>query len=143
MKKLKTLTLLFTISASMFAYSQSGKALMEKVNERKVDTAYTWQESANMHFQFYKDTKKMKLSDEVENSYTNIIFNSTAKMARLDDKDKDYTAKERKTIFLKMVDDMNGKIKAILTKEQYAMHVTNFNRILRSVYRRSGWVWEE
>lgn len=82
------------------------------------------------------------MSDSLENDYSNIFLNSVAKMARLDDKDKDFTPEERKAEFLKLVDKMNIDLKKILNDDQYKLHEINFNDILRSVYRRANWAWD-
>lgn len=63
-------------------------------------------------------------------------------MARLDDKDKNYTDEERKELFLKRLSKINEDIKVILNPEKYNMHTENFNKILRSVYRRCNWKWD-
>ena len=143
MKTIKQISVLAIMLLCITATAQRNKELEKKIIERKIDTTYSTDEAANMYFQFYQSMQKMNLSDEIENEYTNILFSSVAKMGRLDDKDKNYTEAERKVKFLKMVDTMNTDIKAILTEEQYKLHKENFNRVLKSVFRRSNWEWKD
>ena len=57
-------------------------------------------------------------------------------MARLNDKDKDFTEEEITVKFNALTDKMNAKMKAMLKPEQYVMHLETFNKILYSVDRK-------
>ena len=69
-------------------------------------------------------------------------MHNTSNMARLDDKDKDFNAAERKVEFHKILKTMETKIKGILDDKQYELHLSNLNGILRSVYRRANLEWD-
>ena len=111
--------------------------------ERKVDTMFTVQERSNLQLWFYDEIKKMNLSDEVEEEYYRIVLHYAFYMTRLDDKDKDFTTDERKNEFEKIVGNLNSKVKNVLSESDYEAHLSTFNQILKSVYERSGWEWEE
>ena len=86
--------------------------------------------------------KRMKMSEELEDQYSRIFLKYTSNMARLDDKDKDLNAAERKVEFHKILKTMETKIKGILDDKQYELHLSNLNGILRSVYRRANLEWD-
>ena len=58
--------------------------------ERKVEI-FTHEEKANLQNWFQEEVQRMELSQEQEADYSSVIVYYVAKIARLDDKDQDYS----------------------------------------------------
>ncbi|WP_411894383.1 hypothetical protein [Winogradskyella sp. A2] len=142
MKIYKLGLLLVSLLLCSNSFGQRDKELERKIIERKVDTTFTVEEAAENFLLFYNNMKLMKMNDELENEYSNIVLNSAARMRRLDDNDKDYTIEERKELFEEMLDKLSADLKKILSKEQFKLHEKNFNVILKRFYERAHWAWK-
>ena len=60
------------------------------------------------------------------------------KMAKLDDKDKDFTKEELKIEAEKLLAKQDAELKLALSAEQYAKHQEIFGEFIRAVYTRWG-----
>jgi hypothetical protein len=142
MKIYKFGLLLISLCLCSNLFGQRDRELEKKIIERKVDTTFTVDEAAENFLLFYNNMKLMKMDDELENEYSNIVLNTAAKMRRLDDKDKDFSKEERKELFEEMLDKLSVELKKILSEEQYKLHEKNFNVILKRFYERAHWAWK-
>ena len=142
---MKFLKILFSVIIVFTSYTINAQEKSNKQLERqnnKVDTLYTVEERANMQMLLYNEVDKMDLTDEDRAEYYRILLSHTYDMARLDDKDKDYTEDERKTMFKNIILSLNTQLKDILSPEQFRIHEKSFGEITRSVYNKSNWIKE-
>lgn len=138
MKATKSFFIVIFILTFFNLNAQSQKQIDREKNNVDI---FSDEERANLQLHFYDKTKEMKLSEEVEEEYYRILLHYVYDMQRLDDKDKDFTNDEIKVELEKLVIKMNSKIQPVLTKDQYQIHLINFNDLLKSIYRRNGWEW--
>jgi len=138
------LVLVFAVP-SCFAQSWFSAKSAQNIERKKnkVDTLYTTQERANLQLWFYEEVQNMNLAPDVEDAYYRYVLKYTFDMTRLDDADKDYTSTERKKELDRIVESMNSSVKKVLSESNYAKHEEIFTKILKSVYRRSGWEWDK
>ncbi|GAA4268347.1 hypothetical protein [Hyunsoonleella aestuarii] len=129
-----TLTL---ILVTINGFSQQ-KTQEQKEREKSKVELYTPEEKDNLQNFYAEEVNKMKLSEEIKSEYYNILLFYTHSMSRLDDKDKDYTQEEISEKFNILHFKMNEKMKALLTPEQYVIHLETFNKILYSVSRKTS-----
>ena len=141
MKRLQFITTIILLSLFTNIYGQKSQKEIDKKNN-KVEL-FSDEENANLQLYFYDKTQEMNLSEKVEEEYYRILLHYTFDMQRLDDKDKDFTKEETKIELDKLVEKMNSKIQPVLTEQQYKMHLSNFNDILKSVYKRNDWEWNK
>ncbi len=141
MKHLKLLLTILFLSLYVTSYGQKSQKQIDR-EKNNVDI-FTSDERANLQLHFYDKTKEMDLSEALEEEYYRLILHYVYDMARLDDKDKDFTNDEIKVEFEKLVTKMNSKIQKILTEDLYQKHLSNFNDLLESIYRRNGWEWNK
>jgi hypothetical protein len=104
---------------------------------RKV-TIFTPEEKDNLQQWFKEEVEKMKLTKEEEDEYDSILTYYMVKIARLDDKDKDFTKEELKIEAEKLLAKQDAELKLTLTAEQYAIHKEIFGEFIRAVYTRWG-----
>ncbi|WP_045469433.1 hypothetical protein [Winogradskyella sp. PG-2] len=140
MKTIKLIFILIFVLTFSFAIGQSQKELDREKNKVEILTV---EERANLQMLFYNKMKKMKLTDEVEEEYYRYLLHYVYDMQRLNDKDKDYTDEEMKEELGKLVTKMDTRIEPILTEEQFKMHKKNWNDIMKVVYFKNGWKWNE
>ena len=76
------------------------------------------------------------VTKETEEEYVNTLLAYIAKMARLVDKDKDYSKEEILGEIDKLIKRQNKAIKKILSKEEYEMHLATYDKLLLSVKNR-------
>ena len=105
--------------------------------ERKVQI-FTYEEKANLQNWFLEEVKRMELTQETEAQYSSIITYYIAKIARLDDKDQDFTKEEFKTKLNEYLVKQDADLKEILTAEQFVIHKEIYGEFLRSAYKRWG-----
>lgn len=105
--------------------------------EDKVEI-FSSKEKDNLQIWFHEEVKKMKLSEEEMNQYTSIITYYIAKIARLDDKDKDYSKDRLKQELNTLLSKQDVELKELLSPEQYAVHKDIYAEFLRSAYKRWG-----
>ena len=134
MKKLLFVLTFLTVSISSFS-----QELTEKQKERKNNKVeiFTSEERDNLQRFYYDEVNKMGLSDKEREEYYEVLLYHVFEMARLNDKDKDFTEEEISVKYNELTDKMNGKMKAMLKPEQYVMHLETFNKILYSVDRKN------
>jgi hypothetical protein len=125
---------LFLISC---CFSNAQK-LSESDKEKEKDRvrAFTFKEFDSIQLRFNKGLKDMKLTDDEEEEYLNIISSCVAKLGRLDDLDKNYTNTEMSEKFYEYVNKLDNKVKSVLTKKQYDTHVKNFGAIKKSIEKK-------
>ncbi len=131
--------LLFCLCAATIQAQQIKSAKQMEREATKIDTVFTVEERANLNLWFYEHTKKMKLSDTLEDKYYDIMYSSFFDMGRLNDKDKDYSQDEMQSKLDDIVKRTNRQVKDILSLDQYVVHLENFGTIVRSIYRKLDW----
>lgn len=141
MKHLKLLLTLLFLSLYVNSYGQKSQKEIELENNKV--QIFSDEERANLQLHFYDKTQEMNLSDAVEEEYYRLVLHYVYDIQRLNDKDKDFTDDEVKVELEKLVTKMNTKVQPVLTEENYQMHLNNFNDVLKSIYRRNGWEWNE
>ncbi|TXG39228.1 hypothetical protein [Seonamhaeicola maritimus] len=137
MSPLKSILALSLILVTINGFSQQ-KTQEQKEREKNKVELYTPEEKDNLQNFYAEEVNKMKLSEEIKSEYYNILLFYTHSMSRLDDKDKDYTQEEISGKFNILHFKMNEKMKALLTPEQYVIHLETFNKILYSVSRKTS-----
>ena len=141
---MKHLKFLFTILAlSLFATIYGQQTQKELEREKNKVQIFSDEERANLQLHFYDKTKEMNFSEDVEDDYYRLLLHYVYDMQRLNDKDKGNSDEEVKVQLEKIVSTMNSKIQAVLSQDQYQKHLTNFNDVLESVYRRNSWEWDK
>tara|TARA_R100001369_G_scaffold26021_1_gene47140 strand:- start:138 stop:563 length:426 start_codon:yes stop_codon:yes gene_type:complete len=141
MKHLKLLLTILFLSLYANSYGQQSQKQID-LEKNKVQI-FSDEERANLQLHFYDKTKEMNLSAAVEEDYYRLLLHYVYDMQRLNDKDKDFTNEEVKLELEKLVTKMNSKIQPVLTGAHYQTHLNNFNDLLKSIYRRNGWVYKE
>ncbi len=137
MSPLKSILALSLILVTINGFSQQ-KTQEQKEREKNKVELYTPKETDNLQRFYAEEVDKMKLSEEDRDEYYNTLLFYTYSMSRLDDKDKDYTQAEILEKFNTLHLKMNEKMKALLTPEQYVIHLETFNRIIYSVSRKTS-----
>ena len=128
---MKNLLLVAAVSCFLSTYAQS------TTEENKVQI-FTYEEKANLQNWFQKEIQRMNLSQEQEASYSSIVTYYVAKIARLDDKDQDYSKEEFKAKLNEFLAKQDVDLKEILSDEQFAIHKEIYGEFLRSAYKRWG-----
>lgn len=105
--------------------------------ERKVEI-FSSQEKDNLQLWFQDEVKRMNLSEEEMSQYSSIIVYYVAKIARLDDKDKDYSEARFKKELNSLLTRQDKELEDLLTAEQFEIHEEIYGEFLRSAYRRWG-----
>ena len=127
--------LFVTLAMAFFITSMNAQ---NRTKEDQKVQIFTYEEKANLQTWFQKELQRMELTQEQEAAYSSIIVYYVAKIARLDDKDQDYSEEE----FKAKLDDYLGKqdadLKEILSDEQFAIHKEIYGEFLRSAYKRWG-----
>ena len=128
-RMLSLLLLLFTISPL-----QAQEMTKE---ERKVQI-FTYEEKANLQNWYNEEVKQMELSEEAAAQYSSIIVYYVAKIARLDDKDQEFTKEEFKVELNKLLAKQDTELQEILSPEQFAIHKGIYGEFIRSASKRWG-----
>jgi len=105
--------------------------------ERKVEI-FSSEEKDNLQLWFQDEAKRMDLNEEEMSQYSSIIVYYVAKIARLDDKDKDYSPERFKKELNILLAKQDEELKELLTPEQFEIHKEIYGEFLRSAYRRWG-----
>ncbi|WP_297706452.1 hypothetical protein [uncultured Eudoraea sp.] len=105
--------------------------------ERKVEI-FSSEEKDNLQLWFQDEAKRMDLNEEEMSQYSSIIVYYVAKIARLDDKDKDYSPERFKKELNSLLAKQDEELKELLTPEQFEIHKEIYGEFLRSAYRRWG-----
>ena len=120
-----------------FCFSNAQKlTVSDKEKELNRVRAYTFKEIDSIQLSFNEGLKNMKLTDNEEEEYVNIIVSYIAKMARLNDLDMKYTKEEMSEKYYKYVGKLEKEVKSVLTKKQYQEHLENFGAIKKSIEKR-------
>ena len=99
---------------------------------------FTYEEKANLQLWYNEELQRMGFTPEELSQYYSIVFYYVAKIARLDDKDQDFTEEEFKAKLNEYLAKQDHDLKEILTEEQFAMHKEIYGEFLRSAYKRWG-----
>ena len=105
--------------------------------ERKVEI-FSSEEKDNLQLWFNDEVKRMDLNEEEMSQYSSIIVYYVAKIARLDDKDKDYSPERFKKELNSLLARQDKELEDLLTPEQFEIHKEIYGEFLRSAYRRWG-----
>lgn len=120
----------------LFVFSLTQAQELSK-EERKVEI-FSSEEKDNLQLWFQDEVKRMNLTEEEMSQYSSIIVYYVAKIARLDDKDKDYSEERFKKELNKLLAKQDKELKELLTPEQFEIHKEIYGEFLRSAYRRWG-----
>ena len=105
--------------------------------ERKVEI-FSSEEKDNLQLWFRDEVKRMNFNEEEMSQYSSIIVYYVAKIARLDDKDKDYSEERFKKELNSLLARQDKELEDLLTPEQFDIHKEIYGEFLRSAYRRWG-----
>ncbi|MBT8181321.1 MAG: hypothetical protein KJO53_07000 [Eudoraea sp.] len=105
--------------------------------ERKVEI-FSSEEKDNLQLWFRDEVKRMNLNEEEMSQYSSIIVYYVAKIARLDDKDKDYSEERFKKELNSLLAKQDKELEDLLTPEQFDIHKEIYGEFLRSAYKRWG-----
>ena len=105
--------------------------------ERKVEI-FSSEEKDNLQLWFRDEVKRMNLNEEEMSQYSSIIVYYVAKIARLDDKDKDYSEEQFKKELNSLLARQDKELEDLLTPEEFEIHKEIYGEFLRSAYRRWG-----
>jgi len=125
------LVLLITLGTAS-AWAQSGTKEANKVE------IFTYEEKANLQNWFQEEIKSMELTQETEAQYSSIITYYISKIARLDDKDQDYSKEEFKAKLNEYLVKQDKDLIEILSPEQFVIHKDIYGAFLKSAYKRWG-----
>ena len=131
---MKAIKLLTGILILTFNYSLAQDLSAE---DRKVQI-FTYEEKANLQTWYNEELQRMNFSEEEESQYNSILYYYIAKIARLDDKDKDFTEAEFKAKLNEYLAKQEADLKEILSPEQMDIHRDIYGEFLRSAYKRWG-----
>jgi hypothetical protein len=132
MTYLKYLLALTIIFSSFDVQSQ------EYDKKTRVVKIFTPEEKDNLQVWFHDEIKNMNFTEEEKDEYISVMTYYIVKIARLDDKDKDYTREEFKKELNILVNKQNAELLEILTNEQYALHTDIYGRFLKAAFNRWG-----
>ncbi len=105
--------------------------------ERKVQI-FTYEEKANLQNWFNEEIKQMELTEERSAQYSAVIVYYVAKIARLDDKDQEFTKEEFKVKLNEYLGKQDKELQEFLSPEQFVIHKEIYGEFLRSAYKRWG-----
>lgn len=131
------LVALFSIILFQVSFAQKSQKEIERENNKV--TIFSYEEKDNLQLWLHEQVDKMEMTDELENNYYEVLSYYSHSIGRLNDKDKDYSKEEQQIKFHELVDNMNDKMKSILSPEQYTMHLETFNKIIYSINRKLNW----
>ncbi len=132
----------FSIWLFMFCYCLISRQTQdEKLQERQNNKVeiFTSSEKDNLQSFVAEQVQKMNLTEDLQDDYYMIIGYHSNKMARLNDKDSNLTKEQIISKFRNMLGDMDKDVQEILFAEQFKIHKQSFDKIITSVYNRSGW----
>lgn len=127
-------SILFAIF-SLVCFNLNAQELSKE--ERKVEI-FSSEEKDNLQLWFQDEVKRMNLNEEEMSQYSSIIVYYIAKIARLDDKDKDYSEEQFKKELNSLLARQDKELEDLLTQEQFDIHKEIYGEFLRSAYRRWG-----
>jgi len=127
-------SILFTIFSLVY-FNLTAQELSKE--ERKVEI-FSSEEKDNLQLWFRDEVKRMNLNEEEMSQYSSIIVYYVAKIARLDDKDKDYSEERFKKELNSLLAKQDIELEDLLTPEQFDIHKEIYGEFLRSAYRRWG-----
>lgn len=120
---------------SMIYFNLNAQELSKE--ERKVEI-FSSEEKDNLQRWFHDEVKRMGLNEEEMSQYSSIIVYYVAKIARLDDKDKDFSEEQFKKELNGLLVRQDKELEDLLTPEQFDIHKEIYGEFLRSAYRRWG-----
>lgn len=132
---LTILSFSFFLIITLSANAQTLTPKQQEYENNKVQI-FSVEERNNLMDWFVERAKKMNLSEEQENEYSNILVFYAVKMGRIDDKDKGNSKAEILKEFDEILNKQEKEIKDILTKEQYKIHKENYGKMIKSIETR-------
>ncbi len=120
---------------SMTIKAQDLTVKQQEYKKNKVEI-FTIKERDNLQYWIQEEFAKMNLTKETEEDYVNTLLTYKAKMARLVDKDKDYSKEEILAKIDEIIDRQNAALKKILTNEEFQMHLETYDKLLLSIKNR-------
>ena len=131
---LRLILILFLVAGSI-----STTSAQEYTKKNRKVTIFTSEEKDNLQIWFNNEVDhRMGLNQEERDEYSSILTYYIVKIARLDDKDKDFTKEELKIEAEKLLAKQDAELKLALTAEQYAVHQELYGELMRAVYTRWG-----
>jgi hypothetical protein len=104
----------------------------------RVVKIFTPEEKDNLQVWFHDELKKMNFNEEEKDEYISVTNYYIVKIARLDDKDQEFTEDEFKKELNILVNKQNAELLEILNNEQYELHTEIYGRFLKAAYKRWG-----
>ena len=129
---MKRLLFVLLLLNCWLTYSQASDQEDNKVQ------IFTYEEKANLQLWYNEELQRMGFTEEELSQYYSIVFYHVAKIARLDDKDQDFTEEEFKAELNKQLAKQDADLREILTDEQMEIHKEIYGEFLRSAYKRWG-----
>jgi hypothetical protein len=118
---------------NLIAQNLTQKELEYEKNKVQI---FTVKERDNLQIWFNEKVKLMNLSEAKEEEYNNILIFYLVKMGRLDDKDQGNSKEEILQKLDELLIKQDEEIKAILTNEEYEIHLNNYSKMLKSIRNR-------
>ena len=135
MKKINAFLVILCLAITNLISAQSLTEKQKEKEKNKVEI-YSSDERDNIQMWFHEETKKMGLSENVQNEYDAIISDAVFDMRRLNDKDKGYSNEKIESKLALIVEKTNKKVKPLLTEEQFLNHKKNFEEIVNNAKRK-------
>ena len=135
MKKMTYLKYVLALTIIFSCFSVQSQEYDKKTRAVKI---FTPEEKDNLQVWFHDEIKNMNFTEEEKDEYISVMTYYIVKIARLDDKDKDFTKEEFKKELNILVNKQNAELLEILTNEQYAMHTDIYGQFLKAAYNRWG-----
>ncbi|WP_412986646.1 hypothetical protein [Pontimicrobium sp. IMCC45349] len=133
MNILKSLVLTaLLIGSTTIATAQTLTPKQQEREKNKVEVL-TMDERNDIQIWFNQEIKKMNLDEDKQEAYEAYYSLYTSRMMRLDDKDKGYTYDEIMVELDKLIDKLNKRMKTILSKKEYSMHLENTNTLFNYI----------
>ena len=123
---------------SLFIAGTSVSSSQEYTKKNRKVNIFTSEEKDNLQQWYHHEIDKIGFNQEEEDEYFSVLTYYVVKMARLDDKDKDFTKEELKIEAEKLLAKQDAELKLALSAEQYAKHQEIFGEFIRAVYTRWG-----
>jgi hypothetical protein len=135
---MKTGKLLITI-ALLLITSLNINAQDSHVDAVDSEKIFTPKDRDFIQLWYYDQVLKMDLNQKGRDDYSSLLSYYTYKMGRLRLAKYNYTDKEMKAEFDKLVRNLNLEMKDFLSDKDYKIHVKSFKKIEDVVYEKKYW----
>lgn len=126
---------IFALTIMLSCFSVQSQEYDKKTRVVKI---FTPEEKDNLQVWFHDELKKMNFNEEEKDEYISVTNYYIVKIARLDDKDQEFTEDEFKKELNILVNKQNAELLEILNNEQYELHTEIYGRFLKAAYKRWG-----